>query len=338
MMRSLFSGVSGLVSHQVAMDVEGNNIANVNTAGFKYSRTNFQDSLLQTMKPSTSPQGELGGRNALQVGSGVSVANVQRIHSQGATQQTDNNTDMAINGNGMFVVSDDGGKTYKYTRAGNFSFDANGNLVNPNGLIVQGWLADNEFNVDSSMGIENITIDPAMTVPAQSTTEIEVSANLNAGDNVKSSERKAMETTVNMSDDIGALYSYNGTPVGLKKNIDTLVLELTRRFDVAGTMTESTSTHTFTYGEGSTDTDGYFTTMKDLLDEINARIKDSAGIYDNKVLLTGDGKIAGAQHITNIIDSLSTNAVLNDILEPATYGNYQSRSFKTSVNGFNRRG
>lgn len=333
-MRSLFSGVSGLVTHQVAMDVEGNNIANVNTAGFKYSRVNFQDSLLQTMKPSTSPQGELGGRNALQVGSGVSIANVQRVHLQGSTQSTDVKTDMAINGNGFFVVSDDGGKSYKYTRAGNFSFDANGNLVNPNGLIVQGWLADADFNVDSSMGIENLTIDPAMTVPAQPSTAIKVSANLNAGTTVQPEERKPMTSTVNMDSDIGSLFSYGGVPIGLKKNNDHLVLDLTRRYDVGGVMVESTSQHTFTYGDGTTKDDGYFITMKDLLDEINDRIKDSTGVYDNKVLLTGDGSIAGAQHITKVYDSLSTNSILTDILEPVTYGTFISRAFKTSVNGF----
>ncbi|GHS88913.1 flagellar hook protein FlgE [Campylobacterota bacterium] len=332
MMRSLFSGVSGLVSHQVAMDVEGNNIANVNTVGFKYSRTNFQDSLLQTMKPSTAPQGQLGGRNALQIGSGTSVANVQRIHLQGATQATDKNTDMAINGNGYFVVSDDGGKTYYYTRAGNFTFDANGNLVNPNGLIAQGWLADKKFDVDSSMGIKNITIDPGMTVPAQKTSYARVSANLNAGLTVGTNERSPATSTVNLDSDIGALYSYDGRPIGLKRNNDILSLELTRRFDVAGVMTESSSVHVLTYGEGKTKSDGYFTTVQDLLDEINTRIKDSTGVYDNKVVLTGDGKIAGAQHITAIV--AGTNTILNDILEPITYGVFQSRTFKADVNSY----
>ncbi|MDR0665727.1 MAG: flagellar hook-basal body complex protein [Helicobacteraceae bacterium] len=334
MMRSLFSGVSGLVSHQVAMDVEGNNIANVNTVGFKYSRTNFNDSLLQTMRPSTAPQGELGGRNATQIGSGVSVATVQRIHLQGATQQTDVATDMAVNGTGFFIVSADGGKSYYYTRAGNFTFDANGNLVNPNGLIVQGWIADAQFNVDSSMGIQNITIDPAMTVPAQASSIVRVSANLNSGLEVGASERSAATSTINVTDDIGALYSYSGEPIALKRGVDTLTLELTRRFDVGGVMVESSSAHTFVYGQGTTKTDGFFTTMQDLLDEISARIKDSTGVYDNKVLLTGDGRIAGAQHITAVLESMSTNAVLNDILEPISYGSFMSRSFKNNVNAF----
>ncbi|MDR2151830.1 MAG: flagellar hook-basal body complex protein [Helicobacteraceae bacterium] len=334
MMRSLFSGVAGLVSHQVAMDVEGNNIANVNTVGFKYSRTNFNDSLLQTMRPSTAPQGELGGRNATQIGSGVSVATVQRIHLQGMTQQTDVATDMAINEAGFFIVSADGGKSYYYTRAGNFAFDANGNLVNPNGLIVQGWIADDHFNVDSSMGIKNITIDPAMTVPAQASSIVRVSANLNSGLTVSASERSPSASTINAIDDIGALYSYNGEPIALKRGTDVLTLRLTRTYDAGGVMTESSSVHSFTYGGGTTKTDGFFLTVQDLLDEINARIKDSTGVYDNKVLLTGDGQIAGAQHVSDVLESMSTNAVLNDIFEPIGYGSFMSRSFKSNPNAF----
>ena len=89
MMKSLFSGVSGLQAHQVAMDVEGNNIANVNTAGYKYSRANFADMLSQTYKIATSPQGNLGGKNALQVGLGTSISGTTRIFSQGSVQNTD---------------------------------------------------------------------------------------------------------------------------------------------------------------------------------------------------------------------------------------------------------
>jgi flagellar hook protein FlgE len=315
------------------MDVEGNNIANVNTTGYKYSRTNFEDSLLQTMKPATSPQGQLGGRNALQVGSGVGVASVQRIHSQGSTQSTDNNTDMAINGNGFFVVSDDGGKTYNYTRAGNFSLDALGNLVNPNGLIVQGWKADSNFEIDSTMGIKNIQIDPGMTVPAKASSEITINANLNAGISVQEHERSPVRSTVNLSDDLGSLYNYQGDPLRMNKNEDTLTLELTRRYDNNGTVTEEVATHTFTYGDTETTGDGRFTTMQDLLNEINHQLKDSTGTYENRVVLTGDGQIAGARHITDIIESPTSNAVLEDILEPVTFGSFISRSFKTDVNG-----
>ena len=101
MMRSLWSGVSGLQAHQIAMDVEGNNIANVNTVGFKYSRANFADMLAQTTKIASAPEGGLGGTNAVQVGLGSSVASVSKIFSQGSLEKTDKATDIALSGDGF---------------------------------------------------------------------------------------------------------------------------------------------------------------------------------------------------------------------------------------------
>jgi len=180
-MRSLWSGVSGLQAHQVAMDVEGNNIANVNTVGFKYSRTNFADMLSQTSKIATAPQDPLGGRNSLQVGLGSTVSSVTHIFSQGSRQTTDKTTDVAIEGDGFFVVSPDNGITYKYTRAGDFTFDAFGNFVDNNGLIVQGWTKDANDKIDSTLPIKSIQIDPGMTIPAKGTENVTLRANLVSG-------------------------------------------------------------------------------------------------------------------------------------------------------------
>ena len=130
MLRSLFAGVTGLQSHQIAMDVESNNIANVNTIGYKYSRANFSDLLAQTNQIATAPQGELGGKNAVQIGLGASVTSVTRIHSQGSIQNTDKNTDVAIQGDGFFIVSSDGGNTYKYSRSGDFKITYIDNPIN----------------------------------------------------------------------------------------------------------------------------------------------------------------------------------------------------------------
>ena len=187
MLKSLYSGVSGLQAHQIAMDVESNNIANVNTVGFKYSRANFSDLLAQTNQIATAPQGGLGGKNAVQIGLGTSVNSMTRIFSQGSIQNSDKNTDVAIQGDGFFIVSPDGGKTYNYTRAGDFKFDANGNFVDNNGFIVQGWLRDDETGkVDSTAPIRDIVIPPGLTTPAKASTQIELKANLNSGDNVES--------------------------------------------------------------------------------------------------------------------------------------------------------
>ncbi len=187
MLKSLFSGVSGLQAHQVAMDVESNNIANVNTVGFKYSRANFSDLLAQTKQIATAPQGDLGGKNAVQVGLGTQVNSMTRIFSQGSIQNSDKNTDVAIQGDGFFIISPDGGKTYNYTRAGDFKFDADGNFVDNNGYIVQGWLRDDETGkVDSTAPIQDVVIPPGLTTPAKASTQIELKANLNSGDTVES--------------------------------------------------------------------------------------------------------------------------------------------------------
>ena len=181
-MRSLWAGVSGLQAHQIAMDVEGNNIANVNTAGFKYSRVNFADLLNQTSKIATAPQGELGGKNPMQVGLGTEVSSITKIFKQGSIQTTDKNTDLAIQGDGFFVVSPDGGKTYKFSRNGDFVFDANGNFVDSNGYIVQGWMRDDVTGeIDSTAPIRNITIPPGLTTPANASSYINLKANLNSG-------------------------------------------------------------------------------------------------------------------------------------------------------------
>ncbi|EHR9019953.1 flagellar hook protein FlgE [Campylobacter coli] len=185
MMRSLWSGVSGLQAHQVAMDVEGNNISNVNTTGFKYSRADFGTMFSQTVKIATAPTDGRGGSNPLQIGLGVSVSSTTRIHSQGSVQTTDKNTDVAINGDGFFMVSDDGGLTRYLTRSGDFKLDAYGNFVNNAGFVVQGWNINwDTQSIDSSRTPQNIFIDPGMHIPAAQSTEVAIKANLNSGLNI----------------------------------------------------------------------------------------------------------------------------------------------------------
>lgn len=189
-MRSLWSGVSGLQAHQVAMDVEGNNISNVNTTGFKYSRADFGTMFSQTVKIATAPTDGRGGSNPLQIGLGVSVSSTTRIHSQGSVQTTDKNTDVAINGDGFFMVSDDGGLTNYLTRSGDFKLDAYGNFVNNAGFVVQGWNINwDDQTIDSSRSPQNIFIDPGMHIPAAKSTEVAIKANLNSGLNIGTSSR-----------------------------------------------------------------------------------------------------------------------------------------------------
>ncbi|SFV68598.1 Flagellar hook protein FlgE [hydrothermal vent metagenome] len=230
MLKSLFSGVSGLQSHQVAMDIESNNIANVNTVGYKYSRANFSDLLAQTRAIATAPQGALGGKNPVQVGLGSTVSSATRIFSQGSVQNSDKNTDVAIQGDGFFIISPDGGNTYKYTRAGDFKFDAGGNFVDNNGFIAQGWLRDKTTGkVDSTAPIANINIPPGLTTPAQPTQEVVLKANLNSGSIVKSFspayavdkngkvEADAAGNSTQVSGNTGVMFNETGEAFSLQK-------------------------------------------------------------------------------------------------------------------------
>ena len=157
------------------MDVVGNNIANVNTTGFKSSSTVFQDTLSQVVRAGGATPGRRGGTNPAQVGLGVRVGGITTNFSQGATQVTGRATDVAIQGDGFFVVKQ-GGQTL-YTRAGAFSFDASGQLVNPDGAIVQGWGATNgQVNTNAPVGA--LTLPIGQSVPPQQTTNVNVGGNL----------------------------------------------------------------------------------------------------------------------------------------------------------------
>ena len=180
MMRSLFSGVSGLQNHQTRMDVIGNNIANINTTGFKRNRVNFQDILYQQLQGAARPTDEIGGVNPREVGLGMSVASIDTVHTQGSLQTTGIGTDLAISGNGFFVLDNAGQQLF--TRAGAFSVDANGYLVNPaNGMRVQGWMAqeiEGFTMLDVSEPVGDLTIPIGGRDPARATTIVNFASNL----------------------------------------------------------------------------------------------------------------------------------------------------------------
>ncbi|MDY4696481.1 MAG: flagellar hook protein FlgE [Selenomonas montiformis] len=178
MMRSLFSGVSGLKSHQTRMDVIGNNIANVNTTGFKSSRVTFADTLSQTMTDASAPADTKGGTNPKQVGLGTGVASIDTLFTDGSTQSTGKNTDVALSGNGLFVVKQ-GNETY-YTRDGAFEFDADGNYVLPgSGLYVQGWMASDGV-LTTNGSTQNIVIQSGKSMASAATAMVTYENNLNA--------------------------------------------------------------------------------------------------------------------------------------------------------------
>ncbi len=205
MMRSLFSGVSGLKNHQTRMDVIGNNISNVNTTGFKYSRTTFSDTLNQTLTGASSPQGEiLGGTNPKQIGLGSSVSSIDLLFTDGSVQSTGKNTDLCLSGNGLFIVKQ-GDQTY-YTRNGAFEFDAVGNYVLPgSGLLVQGWMADAdgalpENKTDANMSFIKVSADS--TLSPKQTSKVVFAGNLNASTEANG----AVSSTVTVYDSEGFSY------------------------------------------------------------------------------------------------------------------------------------
>jgi len=174
MMRSLFAAVSGLKTHQQRMDVIGNNIANVNTVGFKRSRVNFQDLLNQTIRGASRPvAGGRGGTNPMQVGLGVSLGSIDLIMDGSSLQDTGKATDLGIEGDGFFILSD-GGRTY-YTRVGTFDFGEDGSLVSLlNGMRVQGWMPDNPDT------LTDIRININESESAKATTKMVIGGNLDS--------------------------------------------------------------------------------------------------------------------------------------------------------------
>ncbi len=178
MMRSMFTGVSGLRAHQTMMDVVGNNIANVNTAGFKASQVTFSETMSQVLRGGSGNAGERGGINPMTIGLGTAVASIDGVFTQGASQVTGRTTDLAIQGAGFFVLESGGQRMY--SRAGSFSFDEAGTLVAPQGGQVMGWTADATGEVETNGEVAPITLPVGQTIAPVITSEVELGGNLPA--------------------------------------------------------------------------------------------------------------------------------------------------------------
>jgi len=220
MLRSLFAGVSGLANHQVKLDVIGNNIANINTVGFKASRVTFREMLTQTIRGASRPvSGGMGGTNPQQIGLGSAIGSIDTDFSQGNMQTTGVMTDLAIEGEGFFILSD--GYTQYFTRGGAFTLDGEGHLVNPsNGYKLQGILADEYGVIQHGRGIDDIILPTSMVVPARATSTIQLSGNLNVDSDARETitRSEALLSVANATDTIMSLYNENGTRLGLREN------------------------------------------------------------------------------------------------------------------------
>ncbi|MCR4425782.1 MAG: flagellar hook protein FlgE [Firmicutes bacterium] len=208
MMRSMFAGVSGTRSHQLRMDVIGNNIANVNTVGFKYGRVTFQDALSQTLRGAVAPkEGVKGGINLMQVGLGVMTRAIDTVFTQGNMEGTGKLTDMAIQGNGFFVVRNSAGSLL-FTRDGAFSIDAGGQLTHPStGFRVQGWMANSSGSIDTSQPLQALSIPLGQSMTARATAKVGFVGNLDA----EATDGGTWATAVPIYDSLGVQHSITVT-------------------------------------------------------------------------------------------------------------------------------
>lgn len=291
MMRSLFAGVSGIRNHQVQMDVIGNNIANVNTVGYKSGRVTFAEALSLTLQGATRPTESLGSINPTQIGLGMRIGSIDSIYNQGSLQNTNVKTDLAINGDGFFILSD--GEQNFYSRAGSFRFDSDGRLVNHmDGKRVQGKMADANGVIQSGAVLQDIVLPFGQKVAAKGTTMVDLIGNLNAAESptatiTASPQLLAIEQSGDDSDVAGlfARGNSNSKILGLKQGLTTITVD--------------DGTTTMTYNYVATDagaTSGDFHSLDDLIAEINA---DYAGSFS--ATLNADGSItmtdlSGAAH------------------------------------------
>jgi len=217
----MFSGVSGLRAHQTKMDVIGNNVANVNTVGFKSGRVTFQEIFSQTLRGASAPDSATGrgGTNPMQVGLGIDVGAVDTLTTNGSTQRTDNPTDLSIDGDGFFICGSSS-DAYRFTRAGNFTIDRLGNLVTGSGLYVYGWQAlkngsTTEFDTERPLEPINLYTDSYRNkriIPAKATTRAQFSGNLDASMPIVTgtpTEEQMFTVPVTVYDSLGNDYKVN---------------------------------------------------------------------------------------------------------------------------------
>jgi flagellar hook protein FlgE len=234
----MFAAVTGLRSHQAFMDVVGNNIANVNTTGYKTSTVLFEDLLSQELRGAGAPGQNQGGTNPAQVGLGVRLTGVSVNFAQGATQLTGRSTDIAIQGDGFFLVDQAG--TQLYTRNGGFSLDGNGDLVSADGGYILGWQADQNGNVSTNATVGHLKIPVGQRISPITTTEMKIGGNL-PGD-------AATGTTVNAGIDV---YNSLGTAIQLRAeftkiaNVGSNVNWQVRVFDAANNVISGPTAVTF---------------------------------------------------------------------------------------------
>jgi flagellar hook protein FlgE len=313
----MFSGVSGLRVHQTRMDVIGNNIANVNTIGYKSQRVTFNEVFSQTLQSASSASDETGrgGLNPMQVGLGVNISSIDMLMTQGAAQRTDNPFDLMINGEGFIVVGDASGKYF--TRAGALRQDDEGNLIIPNGMKVMGWPASDDGKEIKRGEVTALKLNDAKfkTTPPETTAATSISGNLNTNDT-------PIPTQIKMYDSLGNLYTMN-----MYLRYSGATGEWSASSDEAGTSTDITLTdqngnifetgETFTSPAIKFDTSGKLDmgtdpTLVDLFDQIDLTAidpKDKNGVVLERV----PAKIGGTNGVSLDFSGLTQYAAKTNV-------------------------
>lgn len=318
LIRSLNSGVSGLRSFQTKMDVIGNNIANVETAGFKSSRVSFAEMMNQRLGRSDSGGGSSSPQLSNEVGLGVRISSIDRNFSQGAMQSTGIATDLAIEGNGYFMVNDGGQNLL--TRAGNFVFNKEGYLVDQGGRIVQGYNADSTGKILGGGASQDIRIDFENVLPPKQTENITIAGNLNANTS-KAKVLQAQSGFTALGGDIATLatdinsLNQTITPLSDGDNIS---------FDVLlNDGTAQTITYTYTTGD----------TLQELVDSFNGQMASEDGQISlvDGLLVLRSGTIGDSQLDIQTISLTGSGSINFPGFQAVQQGETNTQTMSTSV-------
>ena len=348
--RSIYAGISGLRTHQAFLDVVGNNIANVNTIGFKAGRITFEETFSLTLASAQMPNNRLGGVNPLQLGLGTNIGSIDTLVSQGTLETTEQTTDLALQGNGWFILSDK--INQYYTRSGAFQFDAQGSLVNPNnGSRVQGVLANTQGIIPVGEPLTDIILPFGKKAPAKSTTAVSFTGNLNAGEESKGTVLRtkpvyAVERTGRIlpgsNSNVQGLLARSSAGVttsveGVTENATTVTVSdgLDRNAD--GVINEKDN-FVFTFVARNTASDLDFHSLQDMVDGINNVFKagglanptgagaysvNPTGLQTLSAQIQSDGSIQFTRANPNLsmvgegLKIISTNSNLQRSLESA---------------------
>ncbi len=345
MLKSMYSAVSGMSVNQTSMDVIGNNIANVNTIGFKMGRAVFQDLMSQTLSGARAPSGSMGGINPVQVGSGATLAGIDTIFEGGSPNATQRVNDLAIAGEGFFIVSG-GGEQNSYTRAGDFEFDISGTLTTPTGYKVQGWMHDPVTGAVINDGVTSDIVlgEEYKVMLSKESTEVNIAGVLDTRATPSTLEYPMFMTQALGNQSIFDLANSTGVDLGISKG-DTITIKshITNNTDmgeIVGSSGQTIGLHNgnfiqfniagisaevLTYDSSGTHNpgDGKFTTVEEFIEEMNFMLKrvakgtstDSVDSFTPAANLSiVNGQFELDSNLPFTIDSMSGTGILTDLL------------------------